>query len=239
MKLFFLRFLPALFLVLLLPFASLHAQENSEQPHSENSGFGFRAAGINIGWYNPSMNYWNDTYFQDHQWSEKFKGAMIYTGFLELNIIKNLRLGLSGSYWTERVSSGEVKVGEVTGTEQLTTSLTFLSIDVLYRFGFLTFAGISPYAGAGGSYVLVQNKFLRQPTGYDEESYNNQGQDITGSVIVGLERVFARHLGVALDFRYVFGGYTQEMKDLQGAVTSHNVTLSGPRIGLSLSYLIK
>jgi opacity protein-like surface antigen len=228
----------ALFLLLLLPFASLHAQE-SEQTDGENSSFGFRAAGVNVGWYNPSMSYWNDTYFPDQQWSAKFKGNLIYTGFLEINVIRNLRLGFSGSYWTERVNSGEIKVGEVTGSEQLTTSLTFLSVDALYRFGFLTFAGISPYAGAGGSFVMVQNKFVRQPTGYDEESYSNQGQDVTGSVIVGLERVFASHLGVALDFRYIFGGYTQEMKDSQGSVTSHNVTLSGPRIGLSLSYLLK
>lgn len=203
-----------------------------------NKGFGFRSAGVNLGWYNPSMSYWNDEYFPAGKWENSFKGAMIYTGFLEISVIRDLRIKASGSYWTARVNSGPIKVGEVDGTEQLTTSLTILSLDALYRFSFLTFAGISPYAGVGGSYVMIQNKFLRQPNGYEEENYTNQGQDMLGTVSLGLEKVIADHFGIALDFRYVIGNYTQEMKDTKGVVTSHPVSLSGPQIGINLSYIL-
>jgi outer membrane protein W len=221
---------------LLLPFV-VSAQDSGG---NENGNvFGFRSAGVNLGWYNPSMDYWNDQYFPAGKWENSFKGAMIYTGFIEINIIKNLRVKASGAYWMEKVGSGAIKVGEVNGTEQITTSLTILSLDALYRFSFLTFAGISPYAGVGGSYVMIQNKFLRQPNGYEEENYTNQGQDMLGTLTLGLEKVVAQHFGIAIDFRYVIGNYTQEMKDTQGTITSHPVSLTGPQIGINLSYILR
>jgi opacity protein-like surface antigen len=184
------------------------------------------------------MNYWNDTYFINGKWEGKFKGALSYTGFIEFNVIRDLRLRASATYWTERVNSGIIKVGSVDGTEQLTTDLTFLTLDALYRLNFLTFAGISPYVGAGGSYLMVRNKLVRLPQGYDEENYTNQGQDLTAGVIAGLEKIFVEHFGVGLEFKYILGSYTQEMKDNQSAVTSHPVSLNGPQVALNLSYIL-
>lgn len=226
----------AFFLFFLVP-VCVHSQEDAVEEKERE--FGLHGAGISIGWYNPSNNYWNNTYFSEKKWANSFKGDALYTGFLELNLVKNLRLKGSVSYWTERVKSGVIKVGEVNGTEQLTTSLTFISFDVLYQFNFLTFSGINPYAGAGGNFLLVQNKFLRQPDNNDEENYTNQGQDFLGTITVGLEKVFVQHLGIGVEFRYLFGGYTQEMKDQQGDVSSHAVSLSGPQIGVRLGYIFK
>jgi opacity protein-like surface antigen len=232
----FTGFLPLLISLFIFQTA-LHAQDNRDGDRIGN--FGFRSAGASLGWFNPAMSYWNDTYFQDGIWESKFKGALSYSGYLEFNVIRDFRLRASATYWTERVNSGIIKVGAVDGTEQLTTSLTFLTIDALYRFNFLSFAGVSPYAGAGGSYVMVQNKFVRLPQGYDEESYTNQGQDMTASVIAGLEKIFVEHLGIGLEFRYTVGNYTQDMKDTKGTVTSHPVSLNGPQVALNLSYILR
>jgi hypothetical protein len=241
MKSFF-RIFPFILILLFLSFSEFTAaQEDPVSAESKKTGFGIRSLGISLGWYNPSMDYWNKEYFSDMKWENKFRGSMIYTGYLELNIIRNLRLKASGSYWTEKVSSGAIVMGvdNVPGTEQLVTSLTCISLDVIYRLGFLSFEKFSPYAGLGGSFVMVQNKFSRFPDGQDSEQFTNHGQDVTGTLLAGIERKFGEHFGAAIDFRYILGGYTQEMKDYSGNVTSHPVSLSGPQIGLNLSYIFR
>ena len=203
----------------------------------KKSDFGFRSAGITVGWYNPSMDYWNKEYFADttRPWGTTFKGSYVYTGFIELNIIKNLRVKASGTYWTEKVSSGEIKIGDVKGTEELTSSLTFLSLDLIYRLKVLSFSKFYPYAGLGGSFVLVQNKLVRNPKDNDQEVYTKQGQDYSGTVIAGLEWAFAKHVSAAIDLRYILGSYTQEMVDQ----TTHKVSISGFQAGISLYYVLK
>ena len=188
--------------------------------------FGIRAIGISLGWYNPSMDYWNSTYFagitfsdpSGHIWENKFIGSFSYSAYVEFNIVNNLRLKASGTYWTEKVKSGSINVGTTKGTEQLTSSLTFLALDVIYRLGFLSFEKFSPYVGLGGSLVLVQNKFIRSSGDSDEEQFTNKGQDITGAITVGIDRKFGKHFIAAVDFRYQIGNYTQEMNDEYGNV---------------------
>jgi opacity protein-like surface antigen len=240
MSMNFRNFLVLGFLLVFSLEQNLQAQ-NTAGSDSGSAAFGFRSAGISIGWYKPSMNFWNDTYFADtaRLWENTFKGNLFYSGFIELNIIKNLRVKASGSYWTETVKSGVIPINEVTGTEQLTTSLTSISLDVIYRLGFLSFEKFSPYAGLGGSFVFVQNKMVSTPDDNPEESSTNQGQDVTGTLIAGIERTFGNHFGAAIDFRYILGSYAQEMKDVSNNVTTHPVSLSGPQIGLSLYYILK
>lgn len=209
----------------------------SQDEDAKSIGFSIRSLGVSVGWYKPGMSYWNSEYFPEHQWENEFKGSLLYSGFLECNIIENFRLKASGSYYTETVNSGVIPVGQVTGTEQLKTSLTFLSLDAIYRIGFLAFEKFSPYVGLGGNLVLVQNKFTREPVDYDPESYTNKGQDVTGTVIAGIDRKFGKHFALAIDFRYLIGSYKQEMKDLMGDVTTHPVSLNGPAIGLNILYI--
>lgn len=240
MRLVFRNTLLLIFLTALLCLLPQLITAQNTATEKEVSGFGFRGAGISAGWYKPSNDYWNNNYFKDHGWENSFSGTGFYGAFIELSLYRNLYLRGAGSLWSQKVNSGTVKTGEVKGTEELTTTLTTLSLDLRYKAAFLTFAGISPYAGAGANFEMIRNKFRRQPFDNEEELYTNHGQDLTGMATVGLERLFARHLGVALEFNYIFGGYTQEMKQsTQGEVTSHRVSLAGPRIGLHLSYRLK
>ncbi|MCX6276672.1 MAG: hypothetical protein NT004_01080 [Bacteroidetes bacterium] len=228
-----------LILGLIVFFSSKQTVSSQESAQSNKTGFSFRSAGVSAGWYKPAMEYWNSTYFTDHYWENKFNGAFSYSIFFELNLINNLRLKTSGTYWNEKVKSGEIPVSEVMGSEQLTTSLTFISIDVIYRLGFLAFEKFSPYIGLGGSFVLVKNKLIRSPEGLVEKELTNQGQDVTGTATAGIERKFGKHFAASIDFRYVFGNYTQEMTDGNNIVSSHPVSLSGPQIGINLYYVLK
>ena len=216
---------------LIAPFGFGQSEEGS------SGNFGFRSAGVSIGWYNPGMDYWNSTYFPDHQWENRFHGSFSYSVFGELRLIQSLQVKLSGSFYTENVKSGIIPMGDVTGNEQLKTNLTFFSLDGIYSPDFLKFERFSPYAGIGISFVLVQNKLTREPIDSGFESYTNKGQDVTGTIIAGIERSFGKYLALGADFRYVIGNYKQEMKDQGGAITTHPVSLNGPMIGLNIAYL--
>lgn len=203
----------------------------------EKTRFGIHSAGISISWYNPSMSYWKNTYFQNNKWENKFKGALNYSAFLEVNLVRNLRVRVGGTYWNETVKSGPILIGMETGTGKLTTSLTTISIDVLYNLWFIAFEKFRPYAGLGGGFVFVQNKFIRLPAGFPENKITLQGQDYTGNVTVGIERPIVAGFTAAIEFKYVLGNYLQGVKDATGIITNQKVSLSGPQIGLNLYWV--
>ena len=98
-------------LIIITALFSLFSQLSTAQdtPAEKERGFGFRGAGISAGWYNPSMDYWNNNYFKDHGWEGSFGGAPFFGAFLELSLYKNLYLRGAGSFWNQKVISGDRK----------------------------------------------------------------------------------------------------------------------------------
>jgi Outer membrane protein beta-barrel domain len=215
-------------------FSNVSAQETTGTTQQTN--FGIRAAGMQIGWYNPSMDYWNDTYFKNNNWDNDFKGSMFYGAYFELNIINHLSARTGFSYWKETVKSGEMQIGGLTGNEKLELSLTSIPIDIIYQLDFLAFGKFKPYAGLGGSFLFVQNKFTRTLPGLPDEEIKEQGQDFTGHFILGVERQIIAHFSAGVEFNYVFGKYQQEVEKLNGDILKEDVSVSGPKIGLKLAY---
>jgi len=215
-------------------YTSLHAQEATNT--DEQISFGIRSAGINIGWYKPSMNYWNDTYFINNNWENKFEGSFYYGAFFELNIINNLRARAGFSYWKETIKSGEIQFGGLLGDEKLELSLASIPVDIVYQPEFLTFEKFIPYAGIGGNFLFIQDKYTKKPNGLPEEEVKEQGQDFTGLVILGIERQIIEHFSAAIEFKYVIGKYQQEVRSPTGDIIKEDVSLSGPKIGIKLAY---
>lgn len=215
-------------------FTHVSAQETTGT--EQQTTFGIRSVGIQIGWYNPSMDYWNDTYFKNNKWENKFKGSIYYGAFFELNIINNLRARAGFSYWKETVKSGEIQIGGLMEKKELTISLASIPIDIIYQLYFLSFEKFKPYAGIGGSFLFIQDKYIRQPNGLPKEEIKEQGQDFTGHVILGIERQIIKHFSAGLEFNYVFGKYQQEVRSPAGDIIKEDVSLSGPQIGIKLAY---
>jgi hypothetical protein len=213
----------------------LQAQEAINTAQQTN--FGIRAAGVSAGWYNPSMDYWNDTYFKDNGWDNKFKGSAYYGAFFEVNVIKDLRARVGFSYWKETVKSGEIQIGGFTGNEKLAISHSSICIDALYNLKFLSFEKFKPYCGIGGNFVFVQAKITKNLPDLPEETTKKQGQDFTGSIILGIERPIFRHLSAGIEFNYIFGKYIQKVKDDYGNSKNNDVMLSGHKIGISIYYV--
>jgi outer membrane protein W len=215
-------------------FSNVSAQETTGTAQQTN--FGIRAAGMQMGWYNPSMDYWNDTYFKNNKWKNDFKGSMLYGAYFELNIIDDLSARAGFSYWKETVKSGEMQIGGLTGNEKLELSLSSIPIDFIYHFDFLAFEKFKPYAGIGGSFLFIQNKFTRSLTGMPDEEIKEQGQDFVGHFLFGIEREIIEHFSAGLEFSYVFGKYDQEVEMLNGEIIKEDVSVSGPLIGIKLAY---
>jgi opacity protein-like surface antigen len=203
---------------------------------AKQTTFGIRSAGINIGWYNPSLDYWNDTYFKDNNWENSFDGSMYYGAYLHVNIIKELGVRAGLSYWKETVKSGDIVISGILATEELQLSLTSIPIDVIYQPGFVKFERFMPYAGIGGSFIFIQNKFSRTLSNLPSEETKEQGQDFAGQIILGIERPVIEHLSLGIEFNYVFGKYQQEVKQLTGEIIKKDVSVSGPKIGIKIAY---
>ena len=215
-------------------FTNVSGQEAANT--DEQTSFGIRSAGINIGWYKPSMNYWNDTYFINNNWENKFESSFYYGAFFELNIIENLRARAGTFYWKETVGSGEIQIGGLMGKEELSVSLTSISIDAIYNLQFLAFEEFKPYGGLGFNFLFIQDKFTRQPNGLPKEEIKEQGQDYSGHIILGIERPVMDHFSAGLEFKYVLGKYVQEVRDVSGNIIKEDVSLSGLQIGINLFY---
>jgi len=213
---------------------SLQAQEEA---NTTQQTFGIRTAGITTGWYNPSMDYWNDTYFKDNDWENDFKGSIYYGAFFEVNIIKNLRARIGYTYWKETVKSGDMPIGGYTGNKKLAISLSSISIDALYNLTFLAFEKFKPYGGIGGNFVFVQDKLTRNLPDLPKESIKEQGQDFTGNIILGIERPIINHLSAGIEFNYILGKYIQKVNDDYGNAKNKDVMLPGPKIGIIVSYV--
>ena len=195
-----------------------------------------RSAGISLGWYWPSMSYWNSTYFPEQQWTGKFTGNALLGAFLEFRLYRDLRARLGCDYWKETVHSGDIPIPTGFKSHSLTTSLTSFSFDLLYELSFLRFSKFSPYAGLGGSYVFVGNKMATTAPAQDE-TINQQGQDFTGNITLGIERPLVAGFTAAIEFKYIFGKYTQGFPDASGNNANENISLSGPQAGIKLFYV--
>jgi len=216
---------------------SLLAPVHAQNEDTARTSFGIRMAGITAGWYNPSMDYWNDTYFKEKGWENSFSGAVYLGAFLDVYVIDDFRARIGYSYWKETVKSGEIQIGGYTGNEKLALTLSTIDIDLLYELNMLAFAKCKPYAGIGGSFVFVQAELSRTITGLPDEKIKKQGQDFTGRIIVGIERPILPHLSAGLEFNYILGKYVQKVIDDYGTTQEKDVLLSGPKIGIKISYI--
>lgn len=209
--------------------------QSQEIPKTEKQSiYGIRKINLVLGWYNPSMDYWND-YFKDKQWANRFNGSLYYGGGFELNIIKYLSIRTGISLWKETAESGDILTNEIQENEQLTISLTSISLDAIYNLWFLSFEQFNPYVGIGSNFMFTQEELALKSL--PDESIKKQGQDFTGSFIVGIERSIFDHFSVEIEFQSNFGKYIQKVEDESGNIIDKNVSLSGPKMGIILSYV--
>ena len=205
---------------------------------AQNDSTIIKSFGLSMGLYQPELDYWkNDTSspFRNHDFSTTF----FVEGFVEFRLVKDLAAKVGFGYWQARSETTIPTYGKA----ELLLNGYPISLDVRYYASPLQFAFITPFAGVGGELVLIsyqldfKNKVSPDPT---------NGSCLLGSATLGLQMKLSRNFAVDLFADYKFGNYQQaflvvtnpgpDQPSSESEIT-RDISLSGPRLGISLKYL--
>lgn len=198
---------------------------------------GIYSGGINMGWYNPSLDYFrNESEFHEAD----FPGAISINALVDYKLTGDLHALVGFGYWQENVED------DLQGFGNTTLQLTGypFSLGLTYFIKPAGFSVITPYIGIGGELLPIQYKlaFEEKP---DPDPTN--GSTATGKAIAGIEAQLSENFAIDLDFNYKLGSYKQDFNkavpnpdDPQNpdiVVETEEISLNGPQIGITLKYL--
>jgi len=198
-----------------------------------------RSAGLNLGFYKPSMAYWNDKYGSSSQhpnsaWTVSSPFGMSFLGQIDLR----LNLNAEKTLWTQlQIGSWsgftELKgvydaAGGTSGTEKIEYSLIPINISVAYSLSDLAFPGIYVGAGFGANKISITQT---QDSGAPTES---SGFGTMYHLLVGYDRPLTDQLSLGAEFHLALGSHKHK---LATETVSENISLSGPKILLQLNYV--
>ena len=207
-------------------------------------GLSLRSAGVNLGFYKPSMAYWNDSYGSSAQqhpntpWtvSSSFGMSFLFQASMRLN------LNAENTLWTEVgvgfwSGSAELKGTYAhpdvagAGTEKIEYSIMPMNISVGYSLSdLLPFDGI--YAGAG----LGANRISMTHTVDSDTPIENSGFGTMYHLLVGYDYPLTGQLSLGAELQIALGGHKHVVAS-QTTSVSEDISLSGPKILLQLNYL--
>ena len=202
-------------------------------------GLSLRSAGVNLGFYKPSMAYWNDSYGSSAQhpntpWtvSSSFGMSFLFQASMRLNLNaeNTLWTELGAGFWS---GSAELKgtyadLGGANGTEKIEYSIMPISISVGYSLSdLLPFDGI--YAGAG----FGANRISMTHTVDSDTPIENSGFGTMYHLLVGYDYPLTDQLSLGAELQIALGGH----KHLLDSGTTEDISLTGPKILLQVNYL--
>lgn len=210
----------------------------AQEDEKSNQKFKIRSFGLNVGVYNPELDYWkNDTNSVFRQ--ADFSTNIFANGFVELTLVKNLAAKLGVGYWQTRAESVIPSYGK---TSMLLTGNP-ISLDLVYYAEPIKLGFVTPYIGAGVEYLFIQYSL-------DFEDKDNpdpvNGSSALLSGLIGLELGFSDNFAMDLFAEYKHGQYDQRFvrqiissdPDLPDAETevTESISLNGPKFGISFKY---
>ena len=216
------------FLSLLIVTLSAQAQDStkvSTPDQKMNSGhFSLNNVSLSVGYYNPSMNYFNNTFLPAAQTNDRFGGNVIYGGNISFGLPLNLGVRLSAWYWNNKVS------GQNGGAfNSLNVSLTGITLGAFYTLP-RSVLGFKPYIGIDGGTLYIQDKYDA-----NETVIKKSGNDMIWTPFVGLSHGLGNKIIVGLEYGYVLGHYTQDVTTSSSLVNA-KVPIEGHKIQVSIGY---
>jgi hypothetical protein len=207
---------------------------NSQPENRVTEAFSLSNAGLSIGWYNPSMDYWKDSSgFKDAD----FKGAIDVNAFLDLRLVNNFHGKIGLGYWQESVKDSLQSFGN---TNLLLTGIP-ISIDLFYQIKPFSFSIVTPYLGAGGEFLFVQHKVKFE---LNNDPAAKTGSTVMGHLMAGFETKLSSQFAIDVECQYKFGDYKQDFKIEDPTnpgvtnIVTETISLNGPRIGITFKYFL-
>ncbi|MDP8241181.1 MAG: hypothetical protein P9X24_18995 [Candidatus Hatepunaea meridiana] len=190
--------------------------------------------GIEIGYYKPSLDYWNEKSSLE-KWSSEFNGSTVFLIFLDINFSKYLTGRFQAGIWNKNVDSGNIIRPYHKNNYQVQMTLIPLSIDALVPFPMLSINNIEPYAGIGGGICLIEVLEYPSPLADYPVWGSHKGRNYLWKVIVGAKRPISKDLNAGIEYCYIFGKYTQQVVNTFRNAYDEDVSLSGPQIKVYIS----
>jgi len=190
----------------------------------EENKFSVQSVTASIGWYKPSMDYWNDEYLSILGIDKKFEGNLSIGGQIEFLLPAKFRCRIGASYWSDNI-----KPENEDPFKELKISFTQFSLAGIYAFNNDELP-ITPYIGIQGSFFMIKNS-LEDNTGTSTE----QGQDYSWAPLIGIEKTLIDHLIIGIEFKYHFGRYIQDVQTVFELI-DETVHISGPKINFKIGY---
>ena len=193
--------------------------------------------GISMGWYNPSLDYWKEISFVSG-WDKKFDGSFNGGMNVQFQFVNNINLRVSADYWEQSVKQNNIQVGAIVENEKLTLRIIPVSADLIYNLSFAKVFDAVPYIGAGGKIFYLKRTFTRSPVSAQSTDEIADGRSYAGNVFVGIDKNIIGNLNAGIEFRYVFGKYIQQEKNVLGEISDRDVSIAGPNISFVINYVI-
>ena len=209
------------FLLLLI---ATTGKAQDEAQNSTSNLISVYSVNLTPGWYQPTMDYWNDTYQPTLGVSDEFSGNITFGGNITFTLPLDLRTRVGASYWSDKVEGNQNST-----ISSLQIGFTRFRLGAMYAPKSIIFSGFQPYLGVEGQFYLIKNK-LDNGT----ETTEQQGQDYSFAPLIGIDRSFG-HFIAGLEFMYNIGKYTQDVSDGIG-VTEQKISIVGPEVVVSVGY---
>ena len=223
--------------------AFLEEEGFDEEPEISESwfklpgGLSLRSAGVNLGFYKPSMAYWNDEYGSSAQhpntpWTVSSSFGMsflVQAGMrLNLNAENTLWTELGLGFWSGSAElKGTYADDGTNGTEKIEYSIMPINISVGYSLSdLLPFDGI--YAGAGFG---ANNISMTQTV--DGTSKASSGFGTLYHLMFGYDYPLTEQLSLGAELQIALGSH----KHVLANQTTEDISLTGPKILLQVNYL--
>ena len=205
-------------------------------------GLSLRSAGVNLGFYKPSMAYWNESYGSSAQhpntpWtvSSEFGMSFLFQAGIRLNLNaeNTLWTELGAGFWS---GSAELKgtyadLGGANGTEKIEYSIMPISISVGYSLSdLLPFDGI--YAGAG----FGANRISMTQTVDSDTPKENSGFGTLYHLMFGYDYPLTEQLSLGAELQIALGSH-KHVVDAVPTKATEDISLTGPKILLQVNYL--
>jgi len=227
----------ALLIIFVLALVMPNLLSAQETDTKKERNFGIHSIGIGAGAYNPFLTFLNESSYTKG-WTDKFKTGPIFAANLEVDVYKNVRIRVEGSYWSQTAKNSSVSADLGGGAQELALTLTPVTGTLL--FNILPSDKVQAYVGIGGGACFISSKYKKTGsdgiTGFDADQSVN-GKGATLNLVQGLDIPLVGGLRLGLEARFVFGDFNQDFYKNSGKTTiTKNVSLQGMQGLATLNY---
>jgi opacity protein-like surface antigen len=187
--------------------------------------------GINVGYYTPEMDYWNDNALSG--WDNQFSGSISGNVLLEVYLSDPVSARIDAGYYKEDITQSGIPYGNTTRTDKIEIQMIPVTFSLIGRIHPANIEPLEFYGGAGIGVNFITMKYTRDlPDGQIVDEPD--GRNYLAYFTAGLDYPVMANLGLGLEFRYIWGTYKQLLGD---AGLSENVSINGPQGLFSIKYL--